>query len=122
MVNTEKRVAIYCRVAKRDERALALQVESMRAFVAGKVGWVLTGLYSDEAASAETGKRDGLKKLLTDAQARAFDIVAVHSFSRLARSRDLFESINRTLTGNAIEIVSATGEVFLRYGFDDNGK
>ena len=110
MSTTGKRVAIYCRVANKDERALASQVESMKTFVAERGGWVLTGVYSDEEKAAAVDKRDGLRNLLNDAKARAFDAVAVHSFSRLAREWDLFESINRTLQMNGVEIISATGE------------
>ena len=120
MSNPEKRVAIYCRVASHDEMALTLQTERMKDFVAGKAGWVLTGVYCDEAASAAVDERSGLQKLLSDAKAQAFDAVAVYSFSRLARSRELLESINRTLNGNGIEIESATGEVLLRFSMDSN--
>jgi len=110
MSNTEKRTAIYCRTANRDEMALASQTESLKTFVAARDGWVLTGVYSDEEKSAAVDKRDGLRRLLNDAGAQTFDAVVVHSFSRLARERDLFESIRRTLNENGVEIVSATGE------------
>lgn len=48
MSNTEKRAAIYCRTANRDEMALGSQTESLKTFVAAKDGWVLAGVYSDE--------------------------------------------------------------------------
>lgn len=119
MSNKGKRAAIYCRVANRDEMALAAQIETMQNFVAGKEGWTLVGVYKDEAPSAAMSERSGLQNLLADAKAHTFDTVAVHSLSRIARSRDLFTSVYGTLMKNGVEVITLTGETMLQFGFAD---
>ena len=119
MSNKGKRAAIYCRVANRDEMALADQIETMQNFVADSEGWTLAGVYKDEVPSAAMSERSGLQNLLADAKAHTFDIVAVRSLSRIARSQDLLTSVYGTLKENGVEVITLTGETMLRFGFAD---
>jgi DNA invertase Pin-like site-specific DNA recombinase len=57
----------------------------MKTFVLKETDGFLRAFIDEEKAGL-LDKRDGLRNLLNDAKARAFDAVAVHSFRRLARS------------------------------------
>ncbi len=81
-----KRVALYVRVST-GEQTTANQLRELRQ-VARRSGWNIVKVYEDKAISGANGreKRPGLDKLLTDATARHFDLVAAWSVDRLGRS------------------------------------
>lgn len=87
------RAAIYARVSsstQRERDTIASQLRTLPEYVARK-GWTLVETYVDDGATARTGhlsKRPGLARLLVDAAAKRFEVVAVVDLDRLTRSDD----------------------------------
>jgi DNA invertase Pin-like site-specific DNA recombinase len=93
------RAVIYARVssqAQREAQTIESQLRVLPDFVA-RQGWTLAqpaSTYVDDGRSAKSGqleKRDAFARLLADAAARQFDLVAVIDLDRLTRSEDLTE-------------------------------
>ena len=80
------RVAIYTRVSTNDQTT-ANQLLELQA-VAQRSGWEIVGIYEDVGISGSKGrdKRPGFDRLLKDATARKFDMIAAWSVDRLGRS------------------------------------
>jgi len=81
-----KRVAFYLRVSTGEQTTENQRRELEQ--VAKRSGWQVVEVYEDAGISGANGreKRPALDKLLTDATARQFDIVAAWSVDRLGRS------------------------------------
>ncbi len=85
------RVAVYGRVSS-DEQADAefgsteAQEAACRRFL-DQNGYIFAGFYSDEARTGTSLKRPGFKRMLTDAQEKRFDAVAITFMSRLGRGK-----------------------------------
>ena len=85
------RVAVYGRVSS-DEQADAefgsteAQEAACRRFL-DEHGYIFAGFYSDEARTGTSLKRPGFKRMLTDAQEKRFDAVAITFMSRLGRGK-----------------------------------
>ena len=81
-----KRVAFYLRVSTGEQTTENQRRELEQ--VAKRSGWQVVEVYEDAGISGVNGreKRPALDKLLTDATARQFDIVAAWSVDRLGRS------------------------------------
>ncbi len=86
------RVAVYARVssdAQRKERTIDAQLRDVPAFCRAR-GWaVLEPYYVDDGKSAAAGKlaaRDAFARLVYDAAAGRFDLVAVADLDRLTRT------------------------------------
>ena len=84
--NKKPRVAFYLRVST-DEQTTANQRRDL-ARVAKASGWQVVEVYEDAGISGANGreKRPALDKMLKDATARKFDLVAAWSVDRLGRS------------------------------------
>ncbi len=83
------RVAGYCRVSTDDQaesgHSLDAQQRAIRDFCARK-GWDLMEIYTDAGISGTLDKRPALQRLLDDAAAGQFEVVAVHAIDRFYRS------------------------------------
>jgi site-specific DNA recombinase len=90
------RVAIYCRVSSAEQErrgTIEAQLRTLRAH-ATAAGYTIAGEYLDDGKSAATGKldaRDGLARLMVDADARRFGLVLVVDVDRLTRTDDVIE-------------------------------
>lgn len=90
------RAAIYARVssaAQRDAHTIENQLRALRSFVS-RQGWTVAGEYIDDGRSAKTGKldkRESFARLVRDADAHAFDVLAIVDVDRLTRTEDLAE-------------------------------
>ncbi len=93
------RAVIYARVSsarQRDTNTIASQLRVLPEFVSAR-GWTLSkpfNHYVDDGCSARAGKlekREAFARLLADATAGAYDVVAVIDIDRLTRSEDLDE-------------------------------
>lgn len=90
------RVAVYARVssdAQRKEGTIAAQLRDVPAFCQAR-GWTIVDTYVDDGKSAATGKlgkREAFTRLLADAAAGRFDVVAVFAQDRITRSTSLAE-------------------------------
>jgi len=93
-----KRVAAYARVSVTTERLLhsiSAQVSYYSDLIQRNPEWEYAGVYADYGASGtETAHRDEFKRLITDCEAGAINIVLTKSISRFARNTlDLLETV-----------------------------
>lgn len=80
-----KRVGIYARVSTTGHgQDPDLQVQELRQ-VAEQRGWRIVETYIDNGESGKKSSRPALNRLMADARARKFDLVAVSRFDRFAR-------------------------------------
>jgi DNA invertase Pin-like site-specific DNA recombinase len=100
------RAALYCRVSTTSQD-LDLQLEALHEFAAQR-GWAIANEYTDVISGAST-RRPGLDRLLADAHAGRFKVVAVWKLDRLGRSLIHMIQVVDELLGEAIHVVSATG-------------
>ena len=86
----KKRVAIYARVSTdglSQVTSFSLQKKFYLNMVASRPDWELVAIYSDEGLTATTtAHREGLLRLIEDAQNGKFDMVITKSLSRLSRN------------------------------------
>lgn len=127
------RAAVYVRVSS-DKQAREGTIESQLRDVPAyceRQGWRVVEVYVDDGKSAASGKlaaRDGLARLLADAAAGRFDLVAVADLDRLTRSEDLTErgailgALQRagvqvaTTAGALLDLASGTGDLMAALG------
>jgi site-specific DNA recombinase len=85
-----KRAAIYARFSSdlQDSRSIGDQV-TLCCDRAQRQGYVVARVYDDAAASgASLHGRPGIKRLLYDAEAKAFDVLIAESMSRIGRDQE----------------------------------
>ena len=127
------RAAIYARVSSdRQTRdgTIAAQLRDLPAYCE-RQGWTVAGVYVDDGKSAAAGRleaRDGLRRLLADAAAGCFEVVAAVDLDRLTRSEDLTErgailgALQRagvrvaTVTGQLLDLDSTAGDLLAALG------
>jgi site-specific DNA recombinase len=110
------RCAIYTRKSseeglEQDFNSLHAQRESCEAYIKSQKheGWVaLPVLYDDGGYSGGSIERPALKKLLTDIQSRAVDVVVVYKVDRLTRSLADFAKIVEIFDAAGVSFVSVT--------------
>ena len=84
------RVALYARVSTLNQgQDTGLQLEELRQ-VAAQRGWTVSAEYVDEGVSGTKTTRPALDRMLADAQAGRFDLLAVWKLDRLGRSLPLY--------------------------------
>jgi site-specific DNA recombinase len=113
VVSGQQRAAIYARVSsqvQRERHTIKSQLSVLTAFVDSQ-GWTLTDTYIDDGRSAATGKldaREEFARLVGDADAKRFDVVAVVGIDRLTRTDDPEERgrITGVFWRNRIQIVT----------------
>jgi site-specific DNA recombinase len=82
-----KRAVVYARFSsdRQRDRSIDDQVALCREFAA-RQGWTIQAIYADHAASGSTmHRRPELTRMLTDAEARRFDVMLAEDIDRLAR-------------------------------------
>ncbi|WP_265415076.1 recombinase family protein [Tumebacillus algifaecis] len=79
------------------------------SFIAQK-GWELHDFYID-IETGTTDKREGLKRLIEDAEQWKFDCILAKELSRLARNGELSYKIRRVLEENRIHITTLDGAI-----------
>lgn len=102
------RAAIYARFSTnlQSDRSIDDQITLCRYF-ADQRGYSVVQIYSDAAKSgASIFDRDGLRQMLKDAEAAAYDVLIVEAFDRLSRDQADMHSIFRHLTFNQINVLS----------------
>ena len=107
------RVALYTRVSTDEQvqgTSLQTQVEELER-KAEYEHWDIYRIYMDEAISGTTDDREGLKRLIQDAKAKRFDIVAVTKLDRFMRKLKLLLDYIDQLNQLSITLVSI-GEGF----------
>lgn len=100
------RVAVYARVSTVGHgQDVGLQLEELRQ-VAAQRGWTITKEYVDDGHSGTKTSRPALDKMLADAQAGRFDLLAVWRLDRLGRDVSHLLSTITALNGWGVEFVS----------------
>ncbi|MGH9533811.1 MAG: recombinase family protein [Terriglobales bacterium] len=100
------RAALYVRVST-GEQSPAMQLSALRPFCAAK-GWAIVGEYADLAQSGAKETRPELLRLMADAFAGRFDVLAVWKIDRLSRSlRHLLSTLDQ-LRQAGVAFASAT--------------
>src|SRR5712672_1354051 len=110
------RCAIYTRKSseeglEQDFNSLHAQRESCEAYIKSQKleGWVaLPVLYDDGGYSGGSIERPALKKLLSDIQSKAVDVVVVYKVDRLTRSLADFAKIVEIFDAAGVSFVSVT--------------
>lgn len=100
------RAALYARVSTLHHgQDVGLQLEELRQ-VAAQRGWTVVTEYADEGVSGIKTSRPALDRMLADAQAGKFDLVAVWKLDRLGRSLQHVLSTLDQLTAHGVGFVS----------------
>ncbi len=97
---TKRRVAAYARVSTdsdEQETSFDAQVDYYTKYIAERKDWTLVGVYTDEGISAvNTKRREGFKRMISDALNGQIDLIVTKSVSRFARNTvDSLETIRR---------------------------
>jgi site-specific DNA recombinase len=75
--------------------------------------WNVVGVYQDTSASGATLERTQLQRMIKDACAKQFDIVAVYSADRLARSMSNLLLVEKQFRAIGVELVSVVDKTTL---------
>ena len=111
------RVAIYARYSTDMQREASIddQYRNCKKYVE-KENWRIIKHYEDKAISGTVKDRPGYQKMLTDAEAKTFDILLIDDLSRLSRDDIEMKTVIRRLIHWSIRIIGASD------GFDTNSK
>lgn len=110
-----KRYALYGRVsdekqlAGREFDSLKSQEAFLRRWVADKGGTVF-GIYRDTESGTKLEAREGLMRLLADAEARRFDMAVAYNLDRWSRDVEIHLLLKRIERDTGIRFISATQE------------
>ena len=118
------RVALYARVSTSNKgQDVGLQLEELRR-VAEQRRWSISGEYIDDGVSGSDDSRPELDRMMADAQAGNFDLVAVWKLDRLGRSLQhllrLISDLSRwgvgfaSLRDSGIDTTTPTGRLMLQ--------
>jgi DNA invertase Pin-like site-specific DNA recombinase len=118
------RVALYARVSTSNKgQDVGLQLEELRR-VAEQRGWLVSDEYVDDGVSGSADSRPELDRMMADAQAGDFDLVAVWKLDRLGRSLQhllrLISDLSRwgvgfaSLRDSGIDTTTPTGRLMLQ--------
>lgn len=102
------RVALYARVSTVGKgQDVGLQLDELRQ-VAAQRGWLVEDerVYVDDGISGTQDRRPALDRLLDDAKAGRFDVVAVFKLDRLARSLRHLLTMSEDLASWGVGLVS----------------
>lgn len=99
------RVATYA--SGREYESVARQEASMRAFLVTRHEWALTASYLD-VRPRRRGQRIQLRRALTDAAQGRFDVLLIHSTSRLTRDLRELSAIIGDLDTCGVALCSTT--------------
>jgi DNA invertase Pin-like site-specific DNA recombinase len=107
-IAAKKRVAAYARVSTDSDEQLSsyeAQVDYYTSYIKGKEEWEFVEVYSDEGISGtNTKKREGFKRMVSDALAGKIDLIITKSVSRFARNTvDTLTAI-RQLKDKCVEV------------------
>lgn len=109
MIQSAKRVAIYCRVSTADQ-SCERQKRELKEYAA-RAGWQVVGVYK-ETASGTKNDRAKRKEVLALAQARKIDVILVTEMTRFGRStQDLMEQLQKLMSVD-VSLIAQTGFTF----------
>lgn len=103
-----KRVAAYARVSSGKDamlHSLAAQVSYYDGLISKEPGWIMAGVYADEALTGTKADRDAFQRLLTDCRAGKVDTILTKSISRFARNTVTLLETVRELKGLGVNVM-----------------
>lgn len=104
----KKKVAGYARVSTDHEDQVTsyeAQVKYYTEYIKGRSDWEFAGMYTDEGITAtSTAKREGFKRMISDAKAGKIDLIITKSVSRFARNTVDSLTTIRELRDKGIEV------------------
>lgn len=116
------RCAVYIRVStKREEQKSS--IENQRELfiqLANEKGWIIVDFYEDVESGTRDTKREALKRLISDAKLKKFDLVLSKEISRLSRNGTLSYTLRDTLLDNKIDIITLDGAIDTTKGNIEN--
>ncbi len=105
----QQRVAIYAMVSSQEQAVEGVSIDAQIAALKANAkiqGWVITDVYIDGGYSGGTDERPALKRLLTDAKQRQFNIIAVCKLDRFFRNLRLLLNHLHSLEQLGIKFIS----------------
>lgn len=106
MKEPQRRAALYARVSTLNGQDIGLQVDELRQMAAQR-GWAVVEVFADEGVSGGQAQRPALDRMLEQARAGQFDVVAVWKLDRLARSVAHMLTLADSLNAWGVGLVSA---------------
>lgn len=107
-VVTKKRVAAYARVSTDNDEQLSsfdAQMDYYTRHIKSNTAWDFVEVYTDEGISAtSTKKREGFKRMISDALSGKIDLIVTKSVSRFARNTVDTLTTVRKLKEKGIEV------------------
>lgn len=108
-----KRAAIYCRISS-DPKERRLGVERQEQDcreLAGRLGWTVTEVYTDNDMSASKGKfRPAFNRMMKDAEQGKADAVLVTKIDRLTRSLAEFSTFMDWIDQHKVSFATTEGD------------
>ncbi|MFH1464718.1 MAG: recombinase family protein [Pseudomonadota bacterium] len=105
-MNASIRAALYARVSTSNKgQDVGLQLDELRQ-VAAQRGWTIVEEFSDNGISGTRDRRPELDRLVADARAGRFDVVAVFKLDRLARSLRHLLALSEDFSAWGVGLVS----------------
>ena len=107
-VQKKKRVAAYARVStalEEQQNSYEAQIGYYTDYIKSKPEWEFVAVYADEGLTGTSYKhRDGLNRLIADAEAGKIELILTKSISRLARNTVDALTITRQLKAKGVEV------------------
>jgi DNA invertase Pin-like site-specific DNA recombinase len=110
MEREQLRIAIYARVSTKNGQDPEMQLAELREYIRNR-RWKIAGEYVDRGISGASDSRPELNRLMSDANRRRFDVVAVWKFDRFARSVSHLLRALETFRALGIEFVSLSESI-----------
>ena len=105
-------VVAYVRLSKKDlekgNYSIEMQIEDILDFCADQPTWDFRGFYIDDGKSAfanNAWKRQNFNQMVSNAEAKKFDVLVIHRVSRLARNTEASLRVARELQEIGINVV-----------------
>jgi len=119
----KRKVAGYARVSTDSDDQYAsyeAQVDYYTSMIKGKMEWEFAGMYTDEGISGtSTARREGFKKMISDALSGRIDLIVTKSVSRFARNTVDSLSTIRKLKEQTVEVYFEKENIWT---FDSKGE
>ncbi len=110
MEREQLKIAIYARVSTKNGQDPEMQLAELREYIRNRK-WKIIGEHVDKDISGASDSRPELNRLMADANGRRFDVVAVWTFDRFARSVTHLLRALETFRALGIEFVSLSENI-----------
>ena len=101
------RVAVYCRVStayEEQQTSLDSQIQYYTDYINNHEGWILAGIYSEQASGTRFDNRNAFNRMMKDCRAGKINYIITKSISRFGRNTLLFLQSFNELVSRGITI------------------